>query len=159
MKWNLPVCCSRDDVLVVWMHLSKSGLKCPAQSFSFVELPLFGVLALTCSILWLQLRLCFRLAQCVHKETVHLGGMWFCFDDGCYYSSSLHNCMTLLQCVFKNPFGTHAWYLPFDGTDGRLSTASGRKPNPCSLRQKGKLLAHMVGKVQCWWNVSLVPGT
>ena len=76
----------------------------------------------------------------------------------CYYCSLLHHCMMLLQCVFleihlepkliftiwKNRWGT---FHP-----------SVRKPNPGSLRQSRKLLAHKVWKVQCYLKVSLGPG-
>lgn len=137
--------------LAMWMGLPRSGLKCQARSFSFVELPFLGVLALTCSTpWWLLVALPYKLAQCIHKEKVHLLEVCDFALMVCYYSSLLHNCMTLLQCVFlKNPLGTHDWYLPFDGTDGKLYIASVRKPNPCSWRQNGKLLTHVVGKVQC----------
>lgn len=152
--------------LLQWRwHFWRCEWICPYQAwmwgsfFLFCRTPVFGVLALTCSTPWLLLvALPCKLAQCVHKGEIHLSEACNFAFTVCYYSSLLHHCMMLLQCVFLEIHLEPK--LIFTIWKDRWETfhPNVRKPNPCSLRQSGKLLAHIVGNVQCYLKVSLGPG-
>ena len=154
-----PVCCSGDDIFGYVNGFAQIRPECEVHSFSFVELPVFGVLALTCSTpWWLLVALPCKLAQCVHKVKIRLSEACNFAFTVCYYSSLLHHCMMLLQCVFLEIHLEPK--LIFTIWKNRWETfhPSVRKPNPCSLRQSGKLLARIVGRVQCYLKASLGPG-
>lgn len=129
-------------VLVTWISLPKLGLKCHVDSFSFIELPLFGVPTLIYvphpgQCLWLCLTSLHR-TLFVKRRTIsrrHAGLLWWLLLQ--LITPQLNDIAS--ACLFKNPFESHDWYLLFDETVGRLSIASVRKS---SLMCKGFIGSH-----------------
>lgn len=106
-SWEPEDSCMSSSLLQWRWHFWLCEWICPNQAwmwgsfFLFCRTPVFGVLALMCSTPWLLLvALPCKLAQCVRKEKIHLSEACNFAFTVCYYSSLLHHCMMLLQCVF-----------------------------------------------------------